>query len=142
MKPQQKKLLEAVTNRILPSDDDLAVRAGVAAYVEAALGGPLHGGNRGLVGQGLELIDNVAEEDHGRSFVECSAEEQDGVLEQMAESEERAVGHVFQTLVSMILEGLLCDPSYGGNRHEVGWRHMGYGEVQPRPADCLEDVEP
>lgn len=142
MNPYEKTHLESVVDRILPSDDDLARRAGVAAYVETALEGPIHGGSRNLIEQGLELIDSVAEDDYGRPFAECADDEQDAVLEQIAEAEERAVRHFFQTLVSLILEGFLSDPSHGGNRNEIGWRHMGYGEIAPKPTDCLEEIEP
>lgn len=142
MNPHVRQLLEAVVDRILPSDDDLARRAGVAAYVETALQGPIHQGSRNLVKQGLELIDSVAEEDYERPFPECATDEQDAVLEQIADAEERPVRHFFHTLVSLTLEGFLCDPSHGGNRDEIGWRHMGYGTIAPRPADCLEEIEP
>lgn len=141
MNTQGNKRLEAVVERLLPLDDDLTRRAGVAAYVAAALEGPIHGGNRTLIERGLDLVDGVAEDDFERSFTACDTAEQDAVLEQIADAEDRTVRHFFQTLTSLVLEGFLCDPSHGGNRDEIGWRFMGFGDSEPRPTDCLEEIE-
>ncbi|MCA9665857.1 MAG: gluconate 2-dehydrogenase subunit 3 family protein, partial [Myxococcales bacterium] len=39
----------------------------------------------------------------------------------------------YRVVVSLMLEGFLCDPVYGGNRGEVGWKLVGHVPQLPRP---------
>ena len=39
--------------------------------------------------------------------------------------------HYFELLVILTLEGLLGDPSYGGNKNRAGWALVGFGTSEP-----------
>jgi len=41
------------------------------------------------------------------------------------------------SLVSYLFEALLCDPVYGANTHEAGWRWLGHEPGYPRPKAAL-----
>lgn len=58
-----------------------------------------------------------------------SAEEQDGVLENLEAGRigEVAGGPAFFELVRRhVMEGMFCEPIYGGNRDLVGWSLVGF----------------
>lgn len=61
----------------------------------------------------------------GEDFPSLPAEQQDLRL--------RSAGPFLTLLYEHVCEGLYAAPEYGGNRHLMGWRSIGYpGDVQPR----------
>jgi gluconate 2-dehydrogenase gamma chain len=80
----------------------------------------------------LAEITNTAARLHGRSFVQCTAGEQDEVLclfdgDAAASSaispESRAL---FGVLVAHTLQGVFADPIHGGNAEARSWVMLGY----------------
>lgn len=74
---------------------------------------------------GLAQLDEISAGRFGVEFSRLSTAQQDLVLADMPAS--------FINLVTEhTLEGLLCDPVYGGNRDRVGWDLVGFdGDSQP-----------
>ena len=67
---------------------------------------------------------------------------QDRVLEAVAEGPSPAF---FEELRARALEGLFCDPAWGGNAGEAGWRLLGYPgprHVWSAEDQRIEDVAP
>jgi gluconate 2-dehydrogenase gamma chain len=127
------KLVEAVSARIIPTDDEPgAVEAGVVNFVDKALANE----DKALVPvykAGLAGVDAVATKRFGKPFVELAAAEQDTVLGAIESGNpdgwpKGAVGAAdfFVAVRAHTVFGFLCDPSYGGNRDYVGWKVVGY----------------
>jgi gluconate 2-dehydrogenase gamma chain len=127
--------LEAIVGRLIPTDTSGpgAVEAGAAHYIDRALGGALASSHRAYVA-GLEAIERYARTTKGVSFVHLSPAEQDAVLTDMESN--AATGFtpnsaVFFDLVrNHTIQGMFCDPYYGGNANFCGWDLLGYPGVR------------
>ena len=145
LSPLEWKTVEAITARIIPTDDDPgAVEAGSVNFIDKALANE-DAELRGEYEVGLPGIDAVSTHRFGRPFVELEAAQQDAVL--VALESGKALGwpaggvtadRFFETLRTHTLWGFLADPRYGGNRDYVGWKLMGY----PGPRHHLAGYTP
>jgi hypothetical protein len=108
--------LEAVLDRILPADElgPGATALGVGEYVRRALDGPYaaHRPAYAAALRALEARDFTALDGAGRDRLLGSLEQSDPAF--------------FALLRGHTIEGLLGDPSWGGNRDGTGWALIGY----------------
>jgi gluconate 2-dehydrogenase gamma chain len=131
-----KATLEEALSRLLPSDDGPgAAEAGVIDYIENALQDPWNSDFVPLLTRGLDFFEHLAGQQAGKSFVECTPEEQDQILHQVQRFPNNDARKFFQKLIDLALEGFLCDPRHGGNRGTLGWRYVGRAY---RGSYCLE----
>lgn len=74
---------------------------------------------------GLADLDRLSQERYQRNFSRLSEAQQDEILAAMPQD--------FRDLLTEhTIEGLLCDPVYGGNRNRAGWQMIGFdGDSQP-----------
>jgi gluconate 2-dehydrogenase gamma chain len=84
---------------------------------------------------GLGFVDDYAQSQFQKDFVDLSAEQQDQVLTDM--EADKATGFngpsgraFFTQLRNDTIEGMFSDPMYGGNRDMVGWKLVGYPGAQ------------
>ena len=143
------KTLAAVADRIFPKTDTPgAVEVGAVDYIEIALAGdyaPLAPFYR----QGLRLVNRHAQAKYGRKFRALTADQRDAVL---ADFEAGAVpgfkkaAEFFETVRYHVLEGVFCEPQYGGNKDMIGWRLVDFPGQQFGYADAYinkrVDLEP
>lgn len=131
--PDQWTLVEAISARIIPSDEEPgAVEAGVVNFVDKALANE----DKALVpvyGAGLAGIDAVAKKRFRKPFVALDGGEQDAVLAALENGTadgwpKGPVGpkDFFAAVRAHTVFGFLCDPSYGGNRDYAGWKVAGF----------------
>ena len=117
-------LLDAVLERLIPEDEHGpgALAAGVPRYIEGALE---RGGEPAVERweAGLAALAALAREVAGGDFAALAPEAQDRVLGLAAGGGEAAF---FAELRQRAIEGMFCDPSWGGNAGEAGWRLLGY----------------
>jgi gluconate 2-dehydrogenase gamma chain len=137
--------VEALAARIFPGspDDPGAREAGVLAYVDRAV----EGAYRDLqfsYRRGLAELERYCREDAQASFADLDADRQDALLSELDEiAVQLEAGEVPATdpqrvilarLYGMVrqhtLEGMLGDPTYGGNRDGAGWRLVGFPGAQ------------
>lgn len=110
--------------------------------------------------RGIERLDIVSNERHGTNFISLSSEQQDAVLialdtpKSVGQNEENQrlalygapvepalqqtssevdLGFV-DLLVLHTRQGFYADPIYGGNKHRIGWKAIGF----PGPASLEE----
>ena len=115
---------------ILDSIDrgELAVEIGAVDYIRIALAGdyaPL----RPLYCRGLRAVKRHAKAKFAADFVSLSAAQQDLVLKDFeagAVPGFRAAAEFFDTVHYHVLEGVFCEPHYGGNRNMMGWRLVNF----------------
>ncbi|MBW1883465.1 MAG: gluconate 2-dehydrogenase subunit 3 family protein [Deltaproteobacteria bacterium] len=143
--PREWKLVEAITARILPSDDTPgALEAGCVHFIDRAL---THEDAAALPRYrgALKELDRVCRAHEAMGFAECAANVQDRILGQLetgsvsgwrvAEADPKAF---FKTVRLHTIMGFTLDPSYGGNRDYVGWKTMGF----PGPVHHLGGSRP
>jgi gluconate 2-dehydrogenase gamma chain len=145
LSPAEWRTLEAITGRILPTDQEPgAIEAGCVNFIDKALAHE-DAAARPLYALGLAGTDAVARHRFGRPFVLLAAEEQDQVLVALEQGgapgwpEGAPASAVFFASVrAHTVIGFLADPKYGGNRDFVGWKLVGY----PGPRHHLGGYRP
>jgi gluconate 2-dehydrogenase gamma chain len=138
--------VEAIAERVFPGDPSGggAREATVIVYIDRALAG--YGKNlHRLYRRGLGELDRYTSSRYGgRAFIELTDDEQDDVLEQMEKfgevlvsggkdprsANEALLGEFFGAVRLHTIEGMFCDPMYGGNRNAIGWKLIGFPGAQ------------
>ena len=119
--PAQAAAVEAISSRILPSDDTPGAReAGVVYFVDQTLKG--YGKEQApLFADGLKSLGEAVAKKHGRAanFVSLTAEQQDAMLRDIEKTP------FFAAIRFATLAGFLSLPKYGGNKDYVGWKFIG-----------------
>jgi hypothetical protein len=127
MTPQQRQVLAAAMDRILPSENTAgAVDAHTIGYAEWVVQQDEFRSAEHCFASGLALLDSLAISMWGKYFPACTATERDAVLGQVEGVPHRTIQRFFSMLVRITLAGFLCAPSYGGNRNRVGWSYIGF----------------
>jgi len=127
------RVLEAACERIIPKDQDPgASDAHVAYYVDRILQTPeLSKMKEDFLG-GLDALIRRGNRMFKKDFADCTPEQQDDLLAIFRDSPpDSGEAHFFDSLMVLTLEGLLGDPSYGGNKDRVGWALVGFGTSEP-----------
>ncbi len=127
------KLVEAISGRIIPTDEDPgAVEAGCVNFIDKALAYE-EADLRRLYQAALRAIDGLAEARFGQPFVDQPTERQDEILLALESgdvpgwsSDRASPSEFFQIICAHTIIGFLADPSYGGNRDYAGWKLIGY----------------
>jgi gluconate 2-dehydrogenase gamma chain len=132
--PGQRKILEAFVDRLIPADElgPGAVQAGVAEYIDRALGGYI-AAEKETIGDGLAAVDTFAKGSQAASFADLPAEKRDAVLTALEAGQGFPnARNFFNRVRRLTLEGMFGDPHWGGNNNFVGWDLIRY--PGPRPA--------
>jgi gluconate 2-dehydrogenase gamma chain len=127
------KAVEAACERVIPKDEDPgALDANVPHYIDHILQSPeLHKMKEDFLG-GIDALMRRSRRMFKKDFWEATAEQQDDLLRIFRDSPpESGEAHLYESLIVLTLEGLLGDPSYGGNKDRVGWALVGFGTSEP-----------
>lgn len=145
----QSKILAAIADRIFPRTETAgAVEIGAVHYIEVALAGD-YAALAPLYRQGLRAIERCAKAKFLRGFCLLSEAQKDQVLvdfETGAVPGFKPAADFFETVRCHVLEGVFCEPQYGGNRDMIGWRLVNFPGQQFGYADAYinkpVDLEP
>jgi len=130
--PAQFALLDELTELIIPKDDHSpgARAAGVAAYIDGRLAESLEPDWQAQWRSGLEAVDGLARELHGKPFLEAAPDQRVAVLTRMAANEsdpKTPVEHFFTELKDWTVRGyytskigIHLDQEYKGNVYQPG----------------------
>lgn len=123
--------LTAVVDRIIPKDEDPgALDAHVPDYIDAMLMTDAMSDMKKNFIPGLAALERRAQRMFQKPFPQCTPPQQDELLTLFKESPEKSgEARWYEMLLVLVLEGFLGDPSYGGNRGEVGWKLVGFNLV-------------
>ncbi len=116
--PEEARELEAVAAQIIPSDETPGAReAGVVYFMDKALG-TFGGQFLQPIRSGLPDLLKAAHAKNPavRGFAELSFEQQTDVLRSMEQTP------FFGAVRFLTVAGMFGDPSYGGNKEQIGWR--------------------
>ena len=119
--PEDAAELEAMTIRIIPSDDGPGAKeAGAIFFIDNQLAGFIKD-QAPLFAEGLTTVAKAVTAKHGASakFSTLTAEQQDEVLRGIEKTP------FFEALRFATLAGFLALPKYGGNKDYVGWQYVG-----------------
>jgi Gluconate 2-dehydrogenase subunit 3 len=143
------KTLAAIAERIFPATDTPgAMEIGALEYIERALQGdyaPLVP----LYRAGLRFVDRWASKKFGRQFHSLTESQKDAVLSDFEAGVVTGfakAAEFFEMVRYHVLEGIFCEPQYGGNRDMTGWRLVNFPGQQFGYADAyvnkVVDLEP
>lgn len=121
LSPGDAAQLDAISARILPSDDTPGAReAGVVYFMDQSLKG-FAKEQAPLFAAGLTSLGESVVKRHGSAatFASLTAEQQDVMLREIEKTE------FFGAVRFATLAGFLSLPKYGGNKDYVGWKMIG-----------------
>lgn len=131
----QRRLLHTVQAHLLPSDAESPGAADINAvdYVEWAITAPaIDPDLRSTLVSGLERLQNASRERFDLPFDDLRSGEREQLLRYLADNTRWGRAWVSLNLY-YLFEALLCDPVYGGNPDEIGWRWLEHQPGFPRP---------
>ncbi len=127
--PGELALLDELTELIIPADDHSpgARAAGVAAYVDGRLAESLEPEWQALWRSGLQAVDALSRERHGKPFLEATPDQRVAVLTEMAAQEGFFHELKWWTARSYYTSkiGIHADQEYKGNVYQRG-EYAGY----------------
>ena len=141
--------LAAIAGRIFPKTDTPgAVEIGAVNYIDVALAGD-YAALAPLYRQGLRAVQRYSRAKFGKRFFELADGDMDAVLRDFEAGNPdsfKPAGEFFETVRYHVLEGVFCEPQYGGNKNMIGWRLVNFPGQQfgyPDPyINKRVDVEP
>ena len=95
-----------------------------------------------LYREGLRAIDRLARQQFNRKFIALTDEQKDALLsvfEMGAVAGYKRAAEFFETVRYHVLEGVFCEPQYGGNRDMMGWRLVNFPGQQFGYSDAYID---
>jgi gluconate 2-dehydrogenase gamma chain len=134
--PHEEQLVEAIAARIFPTTDTPgAAEAAAVSYIDRALADAYHQWLPHYQ-RGLRALERYARASFGHPLLQLSEPEQDLVLAGLESgSAGPGAAEFFQLVRRHVLEGVFCEPDYGGNRDLIGWRLVGFPGQQHGYAD-------
>jgi gluconate 2-dehydrogenase gamma chain len=125
--PDQRRILEAFLNGLVPSDENGpgAVECGATNYIDLSLADYLAAEKTTFL-DGLAAVDAFARTSQGAPFADLSPEKRDAVLTAIDTNQAPNLRGFFNRVRRLTLEGMFGDPSYGGNKNFAGWDLIRY----------------
>lgn len=134
--PHQGKTIEIMTDFIFPSDDDGpgAKDARVNVYIDRALGSH-RAEYKSDYENGIAWFDQYCQATLNAAFADLDASNHrkalmglDGRREPKEWPSDATLSgrDFFRMVITHTMEGMFCDPSYGGNYNEVGWKLINF----------------
>jgi len=131
--------IEAIAAQIIPADDTPGAReAGVIYFIDRALA-TFDKDKRAVYTEGLKDLDarRATLFPGSRSFAELDSDSQIRLLRAIEKSD------FFELVRSHAILGFFGNPSYGGNRDQIGWKLIGFEDrAQFQPPFGYYDAEP
>jgi len=141
----QAETVSAIVQRLIPTDENGpgAKEAGVERYIDWVLSSPLNTRRTpnnpdsdltDAYAAGLRAIDSYAQATHGSPFAKLSPDQQDAILTAMEANTAPGFTPDSRSFFNLIrghaVQGMFCDPYYGGNANFVGWELIGYPGIK------------
>jgi gluconate 2-dehydrogenase gamma chain len=126
LSPAEVRELDAITARIVPTDDTPGAReAQVVRFIDRVLSS-FAKEQRPALDRAVEDVAGLVEKRAAthRSFARLKQDDQDAVLTEM--SKDGGKRDSFFLLRDVTMAGMFSNPEYGGNQGKVGWKLIGF----------------
>ena len=124
---EEAKLIEALTNQIIPSDDAPgAVEAGVVYYIDKQLAGPLQRFEP-VYRKSIPLFRSACLQQTGQEFTALPFAQQTAWLRQIERGS--SLTNFFALVVDHTMQSFYGSPQYGGNRAAASWKMLAIEDV-------------
>jgi gluconate 2-dehydrogenase gamma chain len=160
--------LSAVADTMIPADElsPSGTDCGVVVFIDRQLAGSFGGGAklyrsgpfrkgkpehgyqlaltpREFVGAGITATNDWVRKVHGKDFHRLGPKEREDALKAL-EAGKAELGdfdrrEFFDALLTLVMEGFLADPIYGGNRNKAAWRMIGYPGLPALYANSIDE---
>ncbi|MEM6345526.1 MAG: gluconate 2-dehydrogenase subunit 3 family protein [Bacteroidota bacterium] len=137
---EQAKLVGDIAERIIPkSDTPGAIEAGVDAFIDAMLNGYLKEDEVAAFMTGLVEVDAISNSLYEKKFMDLKPEEQDAVLTEIAEHEDKLAGEAraiafFPKIKELTITGYFTSEL-------VAEKHLNYRPVPGQFVGCVDIAE-
>jgi gluconate 2-dehydrogenase gamma chain len=143
------RALAAIADRIFPKTDTPgAVEIGALRYIDTALTGD-YASLVPLYRRGIRAVDLHSRAKYGAAFGDLGDRQRDEILTDFEAGRVatfKKAAEFFEAVRYHVLEGVFCEPHYGGNKGMVGWRLVNFPGQQFGYADAYinkpVDLEP
>lgn len=128
------RTLAAVQQHLLPATPDApgAGDIGAIVYLHDTLENPAADGkDREFIFKGVGWLNDLIREQEQKPFTVLDEAQREAVLREIEHS--RAGRNWLSLLLTYLLEALLADPVYGGNRERIGWQWLEHQPGFPTP---------
>jgi gluconate 2-dehydrogenase gamma chain len=152
------RTVEAVVARVIPSEPNApgAREAGVVIYIDRAVAGYFRD-HQALYRAGIQELNDFSESRCGAVFADLSEEQQDAILVELdgqkrgpssgdetlevtatgdalrsspSVNDHSVLTRFFAVVCDQTIQGMFCDPMYGGNHNGIGWKLIGFPGAQ------------
>ena len=137
----ERKLVEAIADQIVPPDQDPGGRdTSVAEFLDVQLRGP-YARHAAAYHDGLARLEQTCQRLHHRSFTAMSFDEQTAVLTALERGQvpdgiwpPGDAAEFFNLVCDHCMQGFYGSPRHGGNRNGASWKMLGldYPQVAGR----------
>lgn len=127
--------LAQVQEVLFPAAEDIpgAADIGASIYLHNAIENPnADGDDKDFIFRGVGWLDGLTQQHHKKTFLQLKPQQQEDIIQVIVKS--RAGRNWVSMLLTYILEALLTDPVYGGNKNGVGWQWLEHQPGYPAPA--------
>lgn len=134
----QKSILKSIQEILFPSDENGpgADELNAFDYLIWVVSDPNKDpGEVDYIINGIAWVDETANEEYSKNYNDLSQKEKEELVAEI--SRERWGGNWLSVILTFIFEALLCDPQYGGNQDNIGWKWLDHNPGQPRPTKKL-----
>ena len=83
--------------------------------------------------EGIDWIEVKSKEIYKKSFVQLSKTRQEVLISNIVDMNDGE--KLMAVIITYILESLILDPIYGGNKDETGWKWLDHVPGNPRPEE-------
>jgi len=128
------RTLAAVQEHLFPAGPEVpgASDIGAIVYLRNSLENPAaDSDDREFIFKGVGWLNDVIREQDRQPFTALDESEREAVLRDIEQS--RAGRNWLSLLLTYLLEALLADPVYGGNRDRSGWEWLQHQPGYPTP---------
>jgi gluconate 2-dehydrogenase gamma chain len=128
------QIIAQVQDTLFPPADDVpgASDFGADVYLHNTIENPdADAEDKDFIMRGVGWLDDLTQQLFKKTFLQLTATQQQEIIEQIVKSQ--AGRNWVSMLLSYILEALLTDPVYGGNKNGQGWKWLQHQPGYPVP---------
>lgn len=105
---------------------------GADIYLHRAIENPdADGEDKDFIMRGIGWLEDLTQQRYEKTFLQLTPVQRQEIIAQIVKS--TAGRNWVSTLLSYILEALLADPVYGGNKNGTGWKWLAHQPGYPAP---------